>query len=233
MRPEHATTAANDDPAGGLAAFVADPAFPCVGAKSALARGGMTIRRARDITSAWDDLQIYAELKAFVARYRADPQAFRSLVIVFDGPSDIDERQFEQALWARAQSLSDKDVWLGEAQDPHAVADPADPRFALSFCGEAFFLVGLHPAASRPARRFDWPAIVFNPHEQFQRLRATGRYESMRRAILSRDVALAGSENPMLARFGETSEARQYSGRAVEADWRCPFSAKARQVDDA
>ena len=29
---------------------------------------------------------------------------------------------------------------------------------------------------------------------------------------------------PLLARFGEGSEARQYSGRAVTADWRCPFS---------
>jgi len=27
----------------------------------------------------------------------------------------------------------------------------------------------------------------------------------------------------MLAAHGEASEARQYSGRAVEADWVCPF----------
>jgi hypothetical protein len=27
----------------------------------------------------------------------------------------------------------------------------------------------------------------------------------------------------MLARHGELSEARQYSGRVVEEGWRCPF----------
>jgi len=54
-------------------------------------------------------------------------------------------------------------------------------------------------------------------------LREQQRYEKLRASILDRDVALAGSINPMLARHGTVSEARQYSGRAVESDWRCPF----------
>jgi len=37
-------------------------------------------------------------------------------------------------------------------------------------------------------------------------------------------VALAGSPNPMLERHGTVSAARQYSGRAVSDDWRCPFT---------
>ena len=48
----------------------------------------------------------------------------------------------------------------------------------------------------------------------------------MREKILVRDEALAGSRNPMLARHGESSEARQYSGRAVDAAWACPFHYK-------
>ena len=48
--------------------FVADQAFPCVGAKSALARGGMEIVIARDITSAWDDVRICEVLLDFAAR---------------------------------------------------------------------------------------------------------------------------------------------------------------------
>ena len=71
--------------------------------------------------------------------------------------------------------------------------------------------------------KLDDRALVFNLHEQFERLREEGRYERMRERILSRDLALSGSINPILARFGETSEARQYSGRLVERDWRCPF----------
>ncbi len=67
------------------------------------------------------------------------------------------------------------------------------------------------------------PALVFNLHDQFTQLRAAGKYEGMREKILARDEAIAGSVNPMLARHGEASEARQYSGRAVPEQWRCPF----------
>jgi len=212
---------------------VADPAFPCVGAKSALAKGGLQVQIARDITSAWDDLCIYAALSAFVGRLHERHSPFHSFAVVFSGSPDLDEAAFELALWERAQSLSDKDVWLGNAHDGGASACPEDPKFALSFAGEAFFLVGLHPRASRPARRFPNPTLIFNPHSQFDRLRQDGKYESMRRAILDRDVALAGSENPMLARFGEVSEARQYSGRDVGSDWCCPYRSKAELAHDS
>ena len=126
-------------------------------------------------------------------------------------------------MWERIQSFADKDAWLGQPYDAAVSADPDDPHFSLSFGGEAFFVVGLHPHASRPARRFSRPALVFNLHGQFARLRAEGRYERMREIIIERDVALAGDSNPMLARHGEVSEAKQYSGRLVDADWHCPF----------
>ena len=206
-----------------LRAFIQDPPFPCVGAKSALSRGKLRIVVARDIRSGWDDMRITPALASTVAKYRADRALFRTLVVLFEGPADLTEAEFERHLWARAQSLSDKDEWLGYRPDPTVSSDPEDPHFSLSFAGEAFFVVGLHPHASRPARRFETPAMVFNLHDQFQVLREQQRYEKLRASILARDEALAGSPNPMLARHGETSEARQYSGRAVDDDWKCPF----------
>ena len=68
-----------------------------------------------------------------------------------------------------------------------------------------------------------YPTMVFNLHDQFVKLREEHRYEKMRMAILARDETLDGSVNPMLARHGDISEARQYSGRAVNDDWQCPF----------
>ena len=68
------------------------------------------------------------------------------------------------------------------------------------------------------------PLWFFNLHDQFEKLRADGRYDRMRETIMARDVALAGSPNPMLQRHGEGSAAAQYSGRAVNDGWRCPFS---------
>ncbi len=213
-------------------ASVKNPAFPCVGAKSALAKGQLDIVVARDITSAWDDMRILPTLAHTVARYREDRALFRSLVVLFEGPHDLSEEAFERHLWARAQSLSDKDAWLGYPTDPTTSTDPDDPHFSLSFGGEAFFVVGLHPGASRPARRFQVPAMVFNLHDQFEVLREQQRYEKLRHSIIERDVALAGSPNPMLARHGTVSEARQYSGRAVGDDWRCPFHRAAAEPKD-
>ena len=206
-----------------LHAHVADRAFPCVGAKAAMARGTLNVLACSRIDSAWDDLRIHDGLVRFAAAYREDPKLFRSFAVVFDGPDDLDEPAFEAALWKRVQSLSDKDVWRGQHYDARVSDDPADSHFSLSFGGEAFFVVGLHPHASRPARRFARPTLVFNLHDQFETLRADGRYETMREAIMVRDEAIAGSRNPMLARHGETSEARQYSGRMVDETWRCPF----------
>lgn len=214
---------AQDDLQALLLAHVEAADFPCVGAKAAAARGTLEVIAARAIDSAWDDVRIHDRLLGWANTYRADPALFRSLAVVFDGPGDLDEDLFERALWARVQSLSDKDVWRGQAYDARVSPDPVDRHFSLSFGGEAFFVVGLHPNASRPARRFARPAMVFNLHDQFEQLRAAGKYEGMREKIMTRDEAIAGSRNPMLARHGEASEARQYSGRIVDDSWRCPF----------
>lgn len=203
--------------------FVRNPPFPCVGAKSALSNDRMKIVVARDIRSGWDDMRIYPALLAFAARYKHTPDLFQSFAVVFEGPHDLSEKLFERHLWERVQSLADKDSFLGHAWDARVAADPDSPHFSLSFGGEAFFIVGLHPRASRPARRFSSPVLVFNLHAQFEQLRAENRYEKLRDSILRRDKALAGSVNPMLARHGEVSEARQYSGRAVPTSWHCPF----------
>ena len=199
-------------------------AFPCVGAKSALATGNLQIETAWNLTSAWNDVEIHRHLLDWSERYREDDSGLRSLAVVFAGPTDLDEVAFEKAMWERIQSLAHKDDWLGQRYNPQVSSDPADPHFSLSFGGQAYFVVGLHPNASRAARRSRYPTLVFNLHDQFERLRAEQRYERMRETILDRDRNLDGTINPMLARHGEDSEARQYSGRKVGPDWECPFS---------
>lgn len=101
-------------------------------------------------------------------------------------------------------------------------SDPGDSRFGFSFAGTAFFVVGMHPQASRRARRTPSPTLVFNAHAQFEALRRTGSFERMRDTIRRRDVRRQGSVNPMMADHGQVSEARQYSGRAVPDAWTPP-----------
>lgn len=206
--------------------FIRDKDFPCVGAKSALSKGTLRTVVCRSITSNWDDVRMHRELLDWSFAYQDEPGLFRSLAFIFKQDDNLDEGTFERAMWERLQSLADKDAWLEQPYDSRVSPDPDDPHFSLSYGGEAFFVVGMHPRASRPARRFERPVMVFNLHDQFEKLREENRYERLRQAILQRDNALAGSVNPMLARHGETSEAMQYSGRVIEEDWNCPFHDK-------
>lgn len=206
-----------------LLAAIADKRFPCVGAKSAMARGTLRTLVCHSLESAFDDVRIHSELLRWVQAYRRSSGGLRSLAVVFEGPGDLTEEQFEAAMWKRLQSLGNEDESSGQPYDRTVSPDPDDPQFALSFGGAGFFVIGLHPNASRAARRVPRPTLVFNLHDQFERLREEGRYERLRETIISRDIALCGSVNPMLARFGQASGARQYSGRLVGEDWRCPF----------
>ncbi|MCZ8369671.1 MAG: guanitoxin biosynthesis heme-dependent pre-guanitoxin N-hydroxylase GntA [Porphyrobacter sp.] len=213
----------------GFFGLVEQPDFPCVGAKSAMARGGLVVETAQCITATRDDLRLHHRLVRWTRSHRPDGKMLRSFAVVFAGPFDLDERGFEAALWARLRALTAIDRARGFVPDPQFSTDPRDPAFALSFGGAAYFAVGLHPGASRRARRAPAPTIVFNRHEQFARLRKAKQYERMREVIIARDTEFDGSPNPMIARHGEISEARQYSGRAVDEDWACPLAPSGSQ----
>ena len=220
-----------DDIAARFLSFVADAAFPCVGAKAALARDAIHVVSLDRLGSRSNDARLLDALSAFAASIdqaigddiEAKDTTVRSFVAVFNGPADTDEQRFEAMLWSQLQRLHDLDARRGTAWAADVSRNPDDPRFSLSLAGHPFFVIGLHPGASRLARRFDLPAMVFNSHRQFDRLRADGRYAKMQAATRERDVALQGSINPNLADFGTAPETRQYSGRKVEPDWRCPF----------
>lgn len=213
-------------------AHIRDKAFPCVGAKSALSRQQMNILVAGDIRCPRDDEAIYGALQDFANAFKSDPQPFQTFVVLFDQKAQLDETEFEAALWQRVESLERLDARHGHSYDARVSDDVDDPRFCLSFAGEAFFVVGLHPGASRISRQFDVPVLVFNAHEQFEALRREGRYETLRDSILKRDEARSGSANPMLARHGDVSEARQYSGRLVDDTWRCPMQSVPHRKPD-
>jgi len=205
-------------------AFIADPGFPCVGAKSALNKKRIELAEYASLTDPSVIADLCARLGSF-ARENPDPGAVPiSFVATFAGPVH-DEATFERDLWKLLQAMHDHDR-ARFAWDPTVGSDPSGSDFSFSIAERAFFVVGLHPHASRLARRSPFPCVVFNFHNQFENLKASGKYQTMQAAIRSRDLALQGSINPVLARFGEASEARQYAGRAVEGAWRCPFHAR-------
>lgn len=202
--------------------LVSTRGYPCVMATSVLRRGQFTPKTYGPLGSAAAADGLTGDLAAF-ARAPEPERGYRSFLAVFRGAAPATEKSFENALWTtlRALHARDEDPW-----DPAVASDPRDPAFSFSFAGRAFYVVGLHPHASRPARRCARPALVFNLHEQFEQLRREGRYDKVRSLIRDRDRAFAGSVNPMMENFGERSEARQYAGRAVDDDWQCPFHSR-------
>ncbi|MEO5626075.1 MAG: guanitoxin biosynthesis heme-dependent pre-guanitoxin N-hydroxylase GntA [Dokdonella sp.] len=204
--------------------------FPCVGAKSAAAHDALQFVVAADLRSAADDSRIVRQLQDFAVQTARDAM-FVSLAVLFEKTPRLDEKQFENKLWERLAAFHAIDVRRHE-WDRAVSSDPSSPHFSMSIGGRAFYVVGLHPGASRRARRFSCAALVFNLHSQFEALRSDGRYEKLREAIGLRDLAYSGSRNPMLAAHGVTSEARQYSGRMVDASWQCPFATQSRAQRD-
>ena len=200
--------------------------FPCVGAKSALVRDALEVFEAGRIDCPASDLDIRAALKDFSESLHTSGPVVQSFAVVFEGPSTLSEGEFEWELWNRLQSLHNLDVAAGESWAEGVDRDPESAHFAFSVAGEPFFVVGLNPAASRPARRFDYPVMVFNSHEQFERLKGDGRYDQMQKIIRQRELALCGSINPMLRDHGMGMAAAQYSGRHVSLAWDCPFETK-------
>jgi FPC/CPF motif-containing protein YcgG len=204
-------------------AFVETPDFPCVGAKSALGKGQLTHLVLDHLACPEEDRKLLGAFYRFVHDYRAEPLLFTSFAVSWRGPLGVDEATFEALLWTRLQALhrldSDRHDW-----DPRVDSDPDSPHFSFSLGGEAFFVVGLHDHSSRLARRFSYPTLVFNLHDQFEKLREGQIYDRLHAKIIARDTALQGEPNPMLAKHGEAPAARQYSGRAVGEAWSCPFA---------
>jgi hypothetical protein len=218
-----------------LRSLISSQRFSCLGAKAALRAGEYWIGVYDVMGSDATSRSLAHDLQAFSSRDAerdADDRSMRTFIATFASPVCQDERTFETLVWRQLQALHDRDQ-NDHDWDPAVSADPDDPHFAFSVGGRSYFVVGLHAASSRWARRFAWPTLVFNPHHQFERLREEGTFERFRDQIRDRDRALQHGVNPMVSNFGEQSEARQYSGRRVEDDWRCPFHASGRNATDA
>lgn len=205
--------------------FIGDRSYPCVAARAALSRGNVRCFIAEDLQSPAQDERILRFLYDFISAFRKKEGTLQSAAVIFKGPEAITEESYEKYFWQRLQALTQRDA-QNFAYDRRVSADPSHPNFSFSLGEEAFFIIGLHPASTRRGRRFDYPAIVFNPHVQFDHLRTAGQYEKMKNIVRKRDKRYSGSVNPMLRDFGEASEAMQYTGRRYDQQWSCPLHIK-------
>lgn len=201
-----------------------DAHYPCVMARSVVNRHACRLSTYEELGHPANATMLCHDLYAFCDEFPTPVSGAVSFIACFKGASVERESAFEAALWQQLEDVHEVDKqhfeWSREVD-----SDPASPNFSFSVGARAFFVIGMHPGASRLARRMPMPAIVFNLHEQFVELRKTGKFDGVRDTVQGRDMRLQGSINPMATDFGERSEAVQYSGRAVGRNWVCPFNA--------
>lgn len=200
--------------------FILKENHPCVMAQSVFTSDHLNFHTYKNLGSRKAAQDILIDLKDYLSEYDFEGHDFFSFIAVFSDKSHYTEKQFETLLWKQLQFLHELDdqKWDRKVSD-----DPADDNFSFSLAGKAFYMVGMHPDSSRQARQSPQPALVFNLHGQFEKLRKMGAYHKVRDKIRQRDEILQGNINPMLQDFGDDSEAKQYSGRKVGEDWKCPF----------
>ncbi|EMR02795.1 guanitoxin biosynthesis heme-dependent pre-guanitoxin N-hydroxylase GntA [Cesiribacter andamanensis] len=203
--------------------FILGNDHPCIIARSTLRLGSCRYGLYPTLGSPQASAGLARDLVHFLQERQQLEQPFASFMAVFQGPFDLSEKAFELALWEQLSQLAALSAPY-YTPEPGTSPKPEDANFSFSFGGKAFYIVGMHANSSRKARQFAYPMLVFNLHEQFEAMRATGKYDKVKAVVRQNDLNLQGSINPMLQDFGNSSEARQYSGREVSKNWKCPYA---------
>lgn len=203
--------------------FFMGDTFSCMGGRAAWKRGSATHNHYAQLGGESCCARLYDDLENFATRLNTTESLFMTFLATFASPHNISENEFETLLWRQLWMLHKVDArrysWAAGVD-----RDPMADHFAYSIAGRRFFVVGMHSNASRRTRRFSWPLLVFNPHDQFDILRETGAFERIRRITRKREMCIQGSLNPRLIMYGYRPESMRYSGRAVEPDWTCPVA---------
>ncbi|HEX8439834.1 guanitoxin biosynthesis heme-dependent pre-guanitoxin N-hydroxylase GntA [Archangium sp.] len=207
---------------GALQRWFDPKTYPCIPAVQSLTKHEYLVGLYDRFGQGTHSRELALDLLFFRERQKQSRSLYLSFWAVFSPEEPLGEEEFEARMWRELSYLTSHED-LQAAWDPLFSADPADPRFCFSLGGDAFFIVGAHPASSRLARRFPFPAIIFNLYDQFEELDRRGQYTAIVKKNRERDVKFQGSVNPMVEQYADRWESIQFSGRENPPDWKCPF----------
>ncbi|MGI5149666.1 guanitoxin biosynthesis heme-dependent pre-guanitoxin N-hydroxylase GntA [Plantactinospora sp. CA-294935] len=204
-----------------LRALVLDGPFPCLGARSAFRVGSYLFNVHQELGAAGSTRSLAADLRHFRTVRRRMGDLYTYVGSFLEPRVVADERDWDRLVWGVLQDLHDLD---DEPWDARYSTDPGHADFAFSFAGLGHLVVTLYPGASRYARRFAWPTLIFNPPEQ-DRAKFPSDEEFLRfqDKIRERDARLQGSVNPSLPDTLDDPQAPGFSGAPVGPNWDCPL----------
>lgn len=207
-----------------LRCLVLESPFPCLGARAAFRNQSYLFNVHADMAEAQTLHLVLADLRHF-AKVRLEMDDLYTYMVSFLEPRIItDEAAWDRFVWQFLQGLHDLDdaPW-----DRRYSINPADAGFALSLAGLGQLVVTLYPGASRYARRFAWPTLIFNPPEQDRANFPTDEeFLRFQNRIRDRDARLQGTVNPSLPPTLDDPQATGFSGAPIDASWTCPLRVK-------
>lgn len=192
--------------------------FACIGGASAVRRGNYQFALLPELASEEAIVECCDALRKFVSKFPAASHPVAVFVAAFRGPLCENESDFESRLWDQLQGMHDSHGQRAWFSADDSLAD-RDDELGFIFDDRNFFVVGMHPAASRWSRRYAWPTLVFNALSHAEHATRLGQFDRMRDRIRSRDQRLQGSLNPTVSE----PQVAQFSGRDVGPDWQCPL----------
>lgn len=202
--------------------MIAQKDYPCMPALQSFHQNDYLVGIYQGFDSGKNSAEMVQDLLYFRKKQKQSASMYASFWAIFPTATVQDETDFENQLWKQLSFLSaagnQNSQW-----DPQFSSDPANPKFCFSLQGEALFVVGVSPVASRKGRRFPFPSLILNYYDQFTDLAKAGKYDSIVKLNRQREMRFSGSLNPMVEKYGDNQEAIQFSGKENPDDWKCPF----------
>lgn len=206
-----------------IEALVTQKEYPCVAAIKSYFNDEYEVGLYKDFGSGNSGKNLRQDLQGFLEKLKVSQSPYYTFWGIFPDKKYVEsEEKFETDLWNELSHMTSEETkdldWQGKTTNPN------DKNFGFHLFGENFFVVGLHPEASRKSRKFPWPTLIFNVFSQFQTLRDKSLYDPMVETNRKRDVKFQGDANPMALIHGDDWETIQFSGRKNSSQWKCPFS---------
>lgn len=197
--------------------------YPCIAAVQSFLKKDYIVGNYKNFGDGTHSYELGLALLDFKKKQQSSKSPFMSFWAVFEDEREMDEAEFETRLWRELSFLTSHEEFTA-SWDPHFSKNPEDKNFCFSLDGSAYYVLGLHPHSSRLARRFPYPALIFNLYDQFRALMNDNNdFAKMVNINRRREELFQGNLNPMVEKYGETWESIQFSGRENPPEWKCPF----------
>lgn len=195
--------------------------YPCPGAQMVFLNSDERIAVFEGLTDN-NIYQVCFSLSCYILEYLSgDTGNDLTFILMFKELRRWTKGSFRKHFWKFLKNISQlQDKYYPYAKGYSPVLK--DKNFSFSFGEVANYIAAFFADSPRVTRRFAYTALIFNPHDQFNKLKESGKFVSFQKSVDIKDHRLQGSNNESLTDFGEQSEWPQYD--SIDGSSGCPIN---------